>query len=381
MSSNGRTDAWAASSHASLTVHAERCVHQRIVHSTCQACVDVCPRSAWTHGDDGLSLDSDVCDHCGQCVAACPHEALSIPEPAPHVVDGCLILACERVAGRRASSAVGVVACLHALSADWVIQQSRQHHCTRVQLASADCSTCERAPRGQSIVERWQPVTQRLGSSAPRLERISPTLWLERTSEAQAPNLARRRLLGRFLAPLPSAGSKTGAAAAGLMTSQRSSIVLHLAGDPRARLKPPLWQIEINPLHCTACMACVRLCPQHALEHQADPLQPDGRESIALQHPRCTGCGVCTQVCEDAAITIHEPDTTVREVYRALTIALEPMVCSQCKAPFHLPVDKLSDNTKDHRRICPVCRAGKPHHTQRIVQVFDANASREASFE
>jgi protein-arginine kinase activator protein McsA len=57
------------------------------------------------------------------------------------------------------------------------------------------------------------------------------------------------------------------------------------------------------------------------------------------------------------------------------------MVCSQCKAPFHLPVGKLSDNTKDHRRICPVCRAGKPHHTQRIVQVFDANALREASFE
>jgi uncharacterized Zn-binding protein involved in type VI secretion len=52
------------------------------------------------------------------------------------------------------------------------------------------------------------------------------------------------------------------------------------------------------------------------------------------------------------------------------------MVCSQCKAPFHLPAGKLSDNTKAHRRICPVCSAGKPHHTQRIVQVFDATAAR-----
>jgi ferredoxin len=98
------------------------------------------------HDDDGLSLDSDACDHCGQCVAACPHEALSIPEPAPHVVDRSLILACERVAGSRAP-AVGIVACLHALSADWVIQQARHHHCDRVQLASADCSACDRAPR------------------------------------------------------------------------------------------------------------------------------------------------------------------------------------------------------------------------------------------
>ena len=381
MSSNARTDAWAASPNASLTVHAERCVHQRIVHSTCQACVDVCPRSAWSHGDDGLSLDSDVCDHCGHCVAACPHEALAVPQPAPHVVDRSLILACERVAGGRTPNAVGIVACLYALSPDWIIQQTRQHHCTRVQLANADCSTCERAPRGQSIVERWQPVAQRLGSSAPRLERISPTQWLERTSEAQAPNLARRRLFGRFLAPLPSAGSKTGAAAAGMMTSQRSSTVLHLAGDPHARLKPPLWQIEINPLHCTACMACVRLCPQQALEHQADSLQPDGPNSIALQHARCTGCGVCTQVCEHAAITIHEPDATARLVYRPRTVALEALFCSQCMSPFHLPVGKLPDNTNGHRHICPICSAGRLHHTQRIVQVFDANAARDAPLE
>jgi ferredoxin len=290
-------------------------------------------------------------------------------------VDGSLILACERVTGSRASSAVGVVACLHALSADWVIQQTRQHHCTRVQLASADCSTCERAPRGQSLVQRWQPVAQRLGQAAPRLDRISPTQWMERTTDAHAPDLARRRLFGRILASRPSTSSPAAMTVAPDMSSQRGNLVSHLAGHPHARLKPPLWQIEINPLRCTACMACVRLCPQHALEHQADPLQPVGRESIALQHPRCTGCGVCTQVCEDAAITIHEPDTTVREVYRARTIALEPMVCSQCKAPFHLPVGKLSDNTKDYRRVCPVCRAGKPHHTQRIVQVFDANAA------
>ena len=179
MSINTRTAVWAASSHAPLSVHAERCIHQRIANSNCQACVDMCPRAAWTHDDDGLSLDSDICDHCGQCVAACPHEALSIPEPAPHVVDHCLILACEHVAGSRAPGAVGVVACLHALSADWVIQQTRRHHCGRVQLASADCSTCDRAPRGQSLIQRWLPVAQRLGTSAPHLERISPKQWIE----------------------------------------------------------------------------------------------------------------------------------------------------------------------------------------------------------
>ena len=374
-------DAWAASSRARLTVHAERCVHQRITHSNCQACEDACPRAAWSHDDDGFSLDTDACDHCGQCVSACPHEALAIPEPAPQVVDistRSLVVACERVAGNRGSHAVGIVVCLHALSPNWVIQQARHHNCDRVQLASAECSACDRAPRSQGFVQRWHPVAQRLGSSAPRLERISPTQWLERTSEAQQPNLARRRLFGRFLVPRPSAESPAGAAH-GLMTSQRSNIVLHLAGDPHAGLQPPLWQMEINPRHCTACMACVRLCPQQALEHHADPHRPEVRETIALQQARCTGCGLCVEVCEQSAIAVHEPDANACAVQRLQTIALEVLVCIQCKAPFHLIVGKLSDNTTDHHRICPVCRAGKPHHTQRIVQVFDATAVREES--
>ncbi len=369
-----RTDAWAASSHAPLSVHAERCVHQRIAHSSCQACVDVCPRTAWTHDDDGLSLDSDICDHCGQCVAACPHEALSIPEPAPHVVDRSLLLACERVAGSRAPGAVGIVACLHALSADWVIRQTRQHHCERVQLASADCGVCDRAPRGQSLIQRWQPVAQRLGASAPRLERISPTQWLERTSDAHAPDLARRWLFGRILAPRPSTSAPTAMTGSADMTSQRVNTVLHLAGHPHAGLEPTLWELEIDPLRCTACMACVRLCPQEALKHHEDQQQPEGVESIALRHALCTGCGLCVEVCEHAAITILAPDATASIAQRPRSIALEAMVCSQCKAPFHLPVGKLADHAKDHRRICPVCRAGKPHHTQRIVQEFDATA-------
>ena len=335
----------------------------------------MCPRAAWTHDDDGLSLDSDICDHCGQCVAACPHEALSIPEPAPHVVDHCLILACEHVAGSRAPGAVGVVACLHALSADWVIQQTRRHHCGRVQLASADCSTCDRAPRGQSLIQRWLPVAQRLGTSAPHLERISPKQWIERTTDAHAPDLARRRLFGRILAPRPSASAPAAMTVSADMTSQRGNLVSHLAEHPLARIKPTLWELEIDPLRCTACMACVRLCPLGALEHHTDPLPPDEVESIALRHARCTGSGLCTQVCEHTAITIHEPDATARVVHRQQTIALKAMVCSQCKAPFHLPAGKLFDNAEANRPICPICSAGRIHHTQRIVQAFDATAA------
>lgn len=101
-------------------------------------------------------------------------------------------------------------------------------------------------------------------------------------------------------------------------------------------------------------------------------LRAGEEESIALQHARCTGCGLCTQVCEHEAIAIHEPDATASVVRRPQSIALEALVCSQCKAPFYLPASMLSGNAKANRLICPICSAGRVHHTQRIVQDFSA---------
>lgn len=284
------------------------------------------------------------------------------------------MLACEPVAAGRARKPVGVVACLHALSADWIIQQVRLHHCARVQLASADCSACKRAPRGQNLLQRWQPVAQRLGPSAPRLERITPAKWQEQASDARAPDLARRRLFGRVLAPRLSTGSPLDKSAAADMTSGLGKLVAHLAGHPHARLKPSLREIEIDPMRCTACMVCVSLCAQGAVEHHTDPLQPEGVESIALRHARCTGCDLCTQVCEHAAITIHEPDAMARIGQRPQTIALELFVCSQCKAPFRWPAGRRSDDATASRAKCPICRAGRVHHTQRVVQASDPTA-------
>ena len=67
-----------------LTVDAERCAHQRIADSRCRACVDACPHNAWQLHPDGLGFDTDACDDCGQCVAACPLEAppkMALPKP------------------------------------------------------------------------------------------------------------------------------------------------------------------------------------------------------------------------------------------------------------------------------------------------------------
>jgi len=47
---------------------------------SCGTCVDVCPESAISQGDDKYVIDADKCTDCGTCVAECPTEAIVGPE-------------------------------------------------------------------------------------------------------------------------------------------------------------------------------------------------------------------------------------------------------------------------------------------------------------
>ncbi|HEX6402096.1 MAG TPA: cobalamin biosynthesis protein [Pseudonocardiaceae bacterium] len=57
----------------------------------------------------------------------------------------------------------------------------------------------------------------------------------------------------------------------------------------------PLWISSA----CTACGACLRTCPEHAL--RPAPARPT---VIAL---RCTSCAECVEICPTDAITLRDP--------------------------------------------------------------------------
>ena len=58
----------------------------------------------------------------------------------------------------------------------------------------------------------------------------------------------------------------------------------------------------LNPLSissaCTACGACLRTCPEHAL--RPAPQRP------AIIAARCTSCGECVEICPTDAITLRD---------------------------------------------------------------------------
>jgi len=104
-------------------------------------------------------------------------------------------------------------------------------------------------------------------------------------------------------------GTRSVAEAAALLTARDlgggSLIVPKLRGKnvtvAVAALHPPSRSLS-GPLSvssaCTACGACLRTCPEHAL--RSAPRRP------AVIAARCTSCGECVEICPTDAITLGD---------------------------------------------------------------------------
>jgi len=73
--------------------------------------------------------------------------------------------------------------------------------------------------------------------------------------------------------------------------------------------------IEINAERCKGCYLCITACP-HDLIGKSDRLNASGcypaRPTEMAQY-KCTACGLCWQMCADAAITVYKAVKEAKE--------------------------------------------------------------------
>lgn len=325
--------------------------------------------------------------------------------------------------------APGIVPCLYALSAGWLRSAMGEDPVAQIVYAHGDCARCVNAVspgRPDGWRHHWShdwarldTRLQHLGCAATVLRRVSAAEWRAARAQAlapapaatvppgaaanaagagAAPNFSLRRLFAPRVLPArhpveplaqsgkpaaPTAALTPGNAAAPRRPVLRGARVEAVDALRQARSAAtgapvpasgaealaPLWAVRLDATRCTWCMACTQVCGPQALRRLAEP--GGARALFVLDMTRCTGCGLCQAVCAPGALSPVSDSGALTAVSDSCALSnpqrlpLLQRQCPQCRVHYHRPagVPVAPGET------CPTCAQGRPHRSDRIVQL------------
>lgn len=309
----------------------------------CADCIAACPHEAISYEGGSLMLQGDLCRGCGACVGACPARAIrqTPPPPAPLRVGAVLVTVCARhpAASGRPAPACIQGAGLQAL-AGWMLDGV-----THIACGAGDCDACPDAPsrRLADDLAQLAPLARQAGLKPPQLAPASSvqlSQWVRAADDGPAP--ARRALLRAVTAPLRDDDADKAA------LPPLSRLQAQMAGDAPRAFVP-----VIDAAACTGCDACIKLCPEGALM-----LISDSGDDLRyhIDSNRCTGCLLCEDVCTDNAIEVDAM------IAAPADLPLREFFCDACGARVHLP------QAQGAALLCPTCiRSG---HHKKLFQTY-----------
>lgn len=341
-------------------VNGALCVHALIEGASCRACIEVCPRGAWRLGEESLGIAVDACDGCGLCAPACPEGAIGFDRPLEiRLVNGrkTLLLACERAGLERGHA---TTPCLHGAGIGDLLRLHRDEVRT-ITLCRGDCGECDRGG-GVTLGEKIDALNGLLSAwGLPGIACLEipprnwPRLWKQSRPAVPGADLNRRQFLRRALSTAAQEAARS------RLEEERERPF-----TPPGRLLPPLENDadgalpfpvlpRIDPLLCSGCDACVRVCPHGALTLE------EGREGpgYRIDASSCTGCKVCADICEEEAVEIRRWQTPEMEF-----VPLAELRCRICGAPFHLP-----EQQPERPSTCRIC--SRTDHYRNLYQVLE----------
>jgi Fe-S-cluster-containing hydrogenase component 2 len=215
--------------------------------STCRACAEVCPATVISIGEHGAEVSSVECVDCGQCVVACPVEAIKGCSPRRRLNETLL---------HSDNSPAPMPKELLLFYADGV---------TGVVVSSAHT--------------QWLVVVGEVNSILQEMK-LAPLTIEARPDEPKEQLSASRRSFLRLSHDLD------GSAKASIKT--RALSVAYPAYQ--------FFDIEIDTGTCSRCGACAGVCPKKCIR-----FGPDG---IQIAQSQCTGCFLCRDVCVSHSIDL-----------------------------------------------------------------------------
>ncbi len=299
---------------ASVVERPGSCGHARAGLAGCSLCRDRCPAAAVNLDAGGAAVAHDRCTGCGGCAGACPTGAL---DAVPW-----------------GGGAVG--AALERLGRSGVAVSLRCEH-------GGDAPLPGELPVGLPHLggAGWLPAVVALGAGARRVRYLPCPVCAEAVRPGFRLARAVMERVGRGGSVLWGSAPATGAVARpwldggdlswGDPVAVRAELLAPLLPEtPSERpLGGPFGSVDARARGCTACGACVGVCPTGAL--RADSSSPE----VSFVGLRCTGCGLCAAACPESVLVV-EPGLAWQagEARSRVLARADALACPACNRVF-----------------------------------------------
>ncbi|MES9843738.1 MAG: 4Fe-4S binding protein [Candidatus Sedimenticola sp. PURPLELP] len=328
-------------------INAESCLLATTAVSNCRACIDVCPKNAWILTEESIDLDANSCDGCALCAPVCTTNSIVVEnKPILKLEHNILSIVCSDVSEY---SALNRIECIHSIDLLTLVSVYRDGM-RRIRLCIGGCSDCDRSSK-EGFWSRFMGLNSALFSrNMPMIVlEYSHGLCMERNdADIEQPDRGRRGFFSKLLG-LSSTASHDDLSSDYLSKMNSPGQWLESTG-----FKGPLPYVPVmDTLSCSACHACVKICPARALVHD------DKTSYYLVKSELCIGCMLCVDICEDGAISVDswkEPKQT--------EIPLLSKQCEACGVTYSMVEEKSEMDVR-----CSLCRSSD--RFSNLFQVID----------
>ncbi len=341
------------------------CVRTYYRYSSCQKCIDVCPKEEVLYiENDKIKINEENCIHCGACLGVCPTEAFSLKGFSPKELFENMVENGENLISCKLN-----VPCASAVDSQYLVSLALKNE-TDIIVDIGYCETCEIGnlkDRIQQIAEESNYILETL--EVPYRVKLEPVKYEKPEEEKKKEE--RRSFLKRFakqtagltfwamMPVMPEISEEENQEEEEVyknlveekVVPDKRVIFVKTLKESGIDLKDKYLEVDrisftsekwIDNKKCTNCYICYHMCPTGALK------EGDQKLSILFEPALCVKCRICHEMCPEDCLHLAEKlelDTFVNKVEVLAEHVMIP--CEECMMPFSYKGDST---------ICPRCR-------------------------
>ena len=289
----------------------------------CASCVNACPYSAITLGDNNVVVSQTKCVECGLCTIACPEYYIQVPtflEQVQEIMissladslrdkDATVLFTCRygfrmlegNVRDHKGKDFVPIeIPCVASFSHLALMKARQKGLKIKLVCPEKECKAREGAEQYSQITSGMFPDFRELsitdGLDLDNLDTTPPKITLQNIDFEGG----KREVLSKFLA------------------SNQNMPALK-----QSRL--PFFKAIVDQTKCNMCGSCAKACVPEALKIE----NINGRDTLQFEHSKCIACMGCERVCQPNAIKIVR-ELDFGTIGRTVKLMEDRGKCSRC---------------------------------------------------